>query len=130
MVWRALVVWLAMLVAAVANGTFRELAITPRIGDHAARFVSSLVLAAIVLLIGQLLTPWIGLRTSRSAWRVGVAWVALTLAFEFVAGHFLFHTTWQQLAADYDLAHGRIWIVVIIATLLAPVLGYRGGVAE
>jgi hypothetical protein len=47
-------------------------------------------------------------------------WVALTLAFEFLAGHYLFHKPWAALLADYDLSRGRIWILVLVATLLMP----------
>jgi len=53
------------------------------------------------------------------------AWVALTLAFEFLAGHYLFHNPWDKLLADYDVLHGRIWPLVLIVTLLAPVIAYR-----
>ena len=53
------------------------------------------------------------------------AWVALTLAFEFLAGHYLFHNPWDKLLADYDVWHGRIWPLVPIVTLLAPVIAYR-----
>jgi len=44
----------------------------------------------------------------------------LTLAFEFLAGHYLFHNPWSRLLEDYDVARGRIWILVLFTTLLAP----------
>ena len=46
----------------------------------------------------------------------------LTLAFEFLAGHFLFRNTWERLLADYNLAQGRVWILVLVTTLVTPVL--------
>jgi hypothetical protein len=48
----------------------------------------------------------------------------LTLAFEFLAGHYLFGHPWATLLADYNLARGRIWLLVLVATLLGPVLAY------
>jgi hypothetical protein len=53
---------------------------------------------------------------------LGVLWVGLTLAFEFLAGHFLFRVPWSRLAADYNVARGRIWMLVLVATLVAPTL--------
>ena len=46
----------------------------------------------------------------------------LTLAVEFLAGHFLFRNTWERLLADYNLAQGRVWILVLVTTLVTPVL--------
>ena len=53
---------------------------------------------------------------------MGVLWLAVTLAFEFLAGHYLFGDPWERLLAEYNVARGRLWVVVPITTLLAPVL--------
>lgn len=120
MLWRACAVWLGILVLASLNGALRDLLITPRIGDTLARALSTILLCGLVLLVTWLTITWIGPRTSRGALLVGTLWVALTLAFEFLAGHFLFHQPWVSLLADYDMRRGRIWIAVLIVTLLAP----------
>ena len=46
----------------------------------------------------------------------------LTLAFEFLAGHYLFGNSWERLLADYDVARGRIWPLVLIVTFVTPLL--------
>jgi hypothetical protein len=51
---------------------------------------------------------------------VGTLWLALTLTFEFVVGHYGFRKPWADLLADYDVRRGRIWVVVLVVTLLAP----------
>jgi hypothetical protein len=51
--------------------------------------------------------------------------VALTLAFEFLAGHYLFGNPWSRLLEDYDVFRGRIWILVLITTAVAPRLCAR-----
>jgi hypothetical protein len=56
---------------------------------------------------------------------VGGVWLGLTLAFEFLGGHFAFGKSWSELFADYDLTRGRIWPLVLIATTLAPWLWHR-----
>ena len=66
--------------------------------------------------------PWMRLATRGDAWRAGILWLVLTLAFEFLAGHYLFEAPWEQLLADYNVVQGRIWILVPMATLVAPVV--------
>lgn len=71
--------------------------------------------------------PWIAPRGVEEAWAVGVGWVALTLAFEFLGGHFLFGKSWTELTVDYNLLAGRIWVLVLVVTLLAPVIAFTKG---
>jgi hypothetical protein len=44
----------------------------------------------------------------------------MTVAFELLAGHYLFGNTWERLLADYNVLRGRIWVLVLITTFLAP----------
>jgi hypothetical protein len=46
------------------------------------------------------------------------------LAFEFLAGHFLFGHSWDRLLADYDILHGRIWPVALVVTFIAPLVAF------
>ena len=47
----------------------------------------------------------------------GIMWVALTVAFEFLAGHYVFGNSWKRLTADYNVFRGRIWILVLLTAL-------------
>ena len=120
MIARAVAVWLGILVLASANGALRDLVLTPRLGDTTARAVSSLVLAGVVVGVARLAIGWIAPPSAAAALGVGALWVALTLAFEFGAGHWLFRKPWAVLLEDYDVRRGRIWILVLVATFLAP----------
>jgi hypothetical protein len=42
----------------------------------------------------------------------------------FLGSHYLFGNPWQRLLADYNLAQGRIWVLVPLATLVAPVIAF------
>ena len=53
-----------------------------------------------------------------------MGWLGLTVAFEFLGGHYLFGDSWERLLAAYNVAQGQVWVLVLIATLLAPVLAY------
>ena len=56
---------------------------------------------------------------------IGAMWLGLTLAFEFLVGHYVFHTSWNELLADYNLLNGRLWLLVLATTLIAPRLVMR-----
>ncbi len=120
MTHRALVVWLALSVVAVLNGTFRQFVLLPSAGAHAGHVISSVTLSLLILLVAWLTIAWIGPTSARDAWAVGVLWLATTVVFEFVAGHYLFGHPWSKLLADYDIRQGRVWMVVLIVTVLAP----------
>jgi hypothetical protein len=127
MLARAGAVWLGIMVLAILNGAFRDVLLAPRLGDAAARAISSITLASAILLVTWLILPWIRPASMPDAWYTGLMWLAMTLAFEFGAGHFLVGTPWPALLADYDVFAGRLWILVLMATLIAPALAYRIG---
>jgi hypothetical protein len=122
---RALVVWFAMVPIAIANGAIREIAIVPLAGVTAGHVISTLTLCLAILGLTWLTIGWIRPVSVHDAARVGLWWMALTLAFEFLAGHYLFHTPWDRLVADYNVLEGRVWIFVPITTALAPGLMAR-----
>ncbi|HEX7919010.1 MAG TPA: hypothetical protein VF454_06360 [Gemmatimonadales bacterium] len=125
MVLRPLAVWGLLLVLAVLNGGLRESWLVPTFGTLRAHQLSTLLLSALILGATWVTFGWLGVRSTREALVVGALWLALTLAFEFLAGHFLFHRAWPVLLADYDLSQGRIWILVLVVTFLAPALCRR-----
>ncbi len=92
------------------------------------RIISTLLLSAFIFILAWLTIGWIGPRSTQQAWLVGAAWLLLTLAFEFLAGHYLFRNSWSSLLADYNVLRGRIWVLVLITTLVAPRVcaGVRG----
>ena len=63
--------------------------------------------------------------SASEAWRIGGLWVVLVLAFEFLAGHYVFGTPWSELLADYNVLRGRIWPLVLVITAVAPYVAGR-----
>jgi hypothetical protein len=117
---RGVAIWFVLLFAAIANGAVRQAWLVPWLGDPAGHVVSTVMLSVLIFGVGWIFFDWLGLRTSAEAWRLGVVWLVLTLAFEFLAGHFLFGAAWDKLLADYNLAAGRVWVLVLLTTLLTP----------
>ena len=124
MLARALAVWCLLLLLAVLNGGVRDTWLTPALGDPIGRAISSVLLSLVILFATWLTIGWIGPTTAGQAMAVGALWVGLTLAFEFGVGHYGFGKSWAELLADYDLLRGRIWILVLLTTFVAPLLTF------
>ena len=120
LVVRAFAVWFVMLLAASTNGAFRERFLIPRLGETTGRATSTLMLSLVVMLLTWLTIRWIDPASARDAWLVGIFWVVLTLAFEFLGGRYLFGKSWGELTGDYNVLRGRIWVLVLITITIAP----------
>ncbi|HSF02192.1 MAG TPA: hypothetical protein VLA62_04240, partial [Solirubrobacterales bacterium] len=125
MLTRALLIWILLVALAILNGIGREALLSPRLGAGAGHLVSSLLLAGLIGLTARLTISWIAPGSIRRAGFVGLLWLGLTVAFEFLAGHYAFGHSWQTLLADYDIRQGRAWVLVLFATLVAPAWAWR-----
>ena len=117
---RAVGAWLVMLAAMSANGALRESVLAPRLGAHRAGQVSSILGACLVASLAGVFVRRLPDPTDAPLGRVGALWGALTLAFEFGSGHFVSGHPWPVLLADYDVAGGRLWPLVLLTTVAAP----------
>lgn len=122
---RAIVTWLGLAFLAIANGVFREAVIAPRVSAETAHVVSTLSLCLLILLLTWVAIPWIAPASTSEAFSIGLLWFLTTVAFEFGFGRLVAGKSWSTLLADYDLTAGRIWILVLLATLTAPYLTAR-----
>jgi hypothetical protein len=122
MLLRAIEIWFVLLTVAVLNGSVREAWITARLGGFAAHVISTVMLSAAIAFIAWISILWVGAETTTDAFVVGSTWLLLTMAFEFLAGHYLFRNPWEKLFADYNIFQGRIWVIVLFSTFLAPIL--------
>ncbi len=125
MIGRALLVWLVILILASLNGAAREAWLIPYSGEGTGRAISTVALCGLVFLAAWLTIGWIHPLGPADALRVGLMWLVLTLAFEFLAGHYLFHQPWAVLLEEYDLRRGRIWVAVLVVVLFAPLWAMR-----
>jgi hypothetical protein len=125
MLKRAFVVWCVLLTIAILNGALRVGLLIPRIGETWGLAVSTVFLSAAIVGLTACTIGWMRPRTWGETWTIGLFWLGLTLAFEFLGGHFLFGQPWDMLLADYNVSQGRIWIVVLLATALGPAVAVR-----
>lgn len=109
----ATLAWLGFAVVAVGGGIFRVVWLEPRIGDSLANVTETLMLAVVLASLIWIAVPWLapGLRRPDLN-RLGIFWVAMTLVFEFVFGHFVDGASWGALFANYDISAGRLWVLI------------------
>jgi hypothetical protein len=124
--WRIwLLGWFGMLALALLNGTFRAVVTQPLLGETTARALATVILLAALAGYAWWLHRRRPIPTVRQAWAIGLAWVAMTLAFEFGWGGLVEGLSWATMLADYDVTAGRIWVLVPIWIVLVPVIVRR-----
>jgi hypothetical protein len=119
-----LIAWLGLAVLAVINGALREIGYKKAVGELAAHQISTFTLIILSgIYIWFVIAKWPP-RAGGQAILIGVVWLGMTLAFEFLAGHYLFGNPWSKILHDYNLFAGRIWILIPIWTVAAPYVFY------
>jgi hypothetical protein len=121
---RQLLAWAALPLAAVANGILRDQTYGRGMDETVAHSLSVLPLAAVVGVWAGILSRRWPVRSRRSAARVGLLWLALTVAFESGLGRARGVGAREQLA-EYDVRRGRLWPLALAVIALAPPLSFR-----
>ena len=123
--WKYLVAWLLMLLVSIANGAVRDFTYGKHMDELTAHQLSSvsgiLVLALVIRGFVRRYPPL----SSREAISIGLLWMALTVAFEFLFFHYVGGHSWSELLANYNVLRGRVWVVVLAWVAIAPYLFFR-----
>jgi len=117
--------WLGLAILAVFNGIIREKVYSQTLPEISAHQLSTLIA---ILLFGcyiYFITGIFKLQSAHQAILIGVIWLIMTIAFEFFFGHYIIGHSWSRLFHDYHILKGRVWILVLIWTTIAPYLFYR-----
>lgn len=120
LILKTALIWLLIALLAVGNGILREKLLVPALGKGRALPVSGITLALIVLLVTWLTFDFIGMYPAATYLYVGLQWVIMTLAFEFLFGHYAGGKSWQVLLQVFDVRKGDLFLLVLVVTLLAP----------
>jgi hypothetical protein len=114
---RALAIWLLLMAAESAQGGLRRLLASD--AAQAARQGGVILSVVLIFIITWYSLSWIRVRTLAGALGVGLLWVIATLAFDAGLGRALGYS-WDRIAADYDLSHGALMPVGLVAMALTP----------
>lgn len=123
--WKYILAWIPMVLIAIVNGILRESWYGKHINELVAHQISTLTG---VVLFG--LYIWTVIRIwppdhLRQSFLIGLFWLGLTIAFEFLFGHYVAGHTWRRLFHDYNLFDGRVWLAVLVWVTIAPCIFYR-----
>lgn len=117
--------WLIILPVMIANGMFRELVLRNAVGPDAAETLSVLLgMIAIVLLTRPLLRRLAG-NPPAALLRASLTLVALTVAFEFLFGHYVDNKSWMELIENYFIWRGNLWPLALATLAFMPFLWGR-----
>ena len=126
MPWRrAIAVWLVLIGAEMIHGIVRSIVLMPRMGDKRARQIGVFTGSLMNLGITHVFIRWIGARTTRPLVGIGVVWVVLTVVFEVTFGRLVMRSSWGRIRSDYDLAHGGLLPIGLVALAGSPLVAAR-----
>lgn len=127
---KLLIAWLLILPAMIMNGLFRELVLKSLVPAPVAEAISVAIgLAIVVVLTRYLLRPLAGKPTAQVV-RASVILVLLTVAFEFLFGHYVDGKSWSELAANYEVWNGKLWPILLAAIAFMPFLWSRWSISR
>ena len=125
MIVKYAVAWLLMPIIGIINGTIRQYAYSNALGELRAHQVSTVTgIFLFGLYIWALTLLW-KIRSSAEAITIGLIWLTLTIAFEFLFGHYVMKHPWSRLLHDYNLFEGRLWVLVLLWVTLAPYVFHK-----
>ena len=122
---QAFCLWLGFLAVAIGCAIIREKFLAPGLGPAAGRALGTLLVGAIIFGIIYLYVGRLKGATRVSLVKLGLFWTILTIAFEFLFGHYVMGHSWDSLWADYNVLQGRLWPLVLIVTLFGPLLARK-----
>lgn len=122
--WRYILLWVPMIFIAIANAGIREFVYAKYLGELRAHQVSTATGIFFFGLYIWVITNFWHIQSTTQALTIGLIWLGLTVAFEFIFGHYIVGHPWSQLLADYNLFAGRVWIFVLIWIAIAPFFFY------
>lgn len=120
MIFRAAIIWAAIAFMAIVNGLVRENIIAPTVGANVALPISGVTLSLIVLVITYASFKYLAATNKSNCVFIGAQWVFMTLAFEFVFGHYVAGKSWAEILQVFNVFSGDLFVLVIIVSLVSP----------
>jgi hypothetical protein len=119
---RGLVVWFVLMGAEVLHGVARAIWLIPVVGDFRARQIGVATGTIINLAVALLFIRWIRPARVSDAVSIGILWVVLTLASEIALGRIIMRASWERIGSDYDLVHGGLLPMGLLALAMIPLI--------
>jgi len=120
-----IIAWLPLVLIGIINGAIREIGYKKILGELHAHQVSTLTGIILMGIYIGYLTLNLKIQSAGQAIIIGSIWLVLTIAFEFLFGHYVMKNEWSRLLHDYNILKGRLWLLVLIWIITAPYIFYR-----
>lgn len=121
---KSLAIWALIIPLAIANGYMRTRILEPLTANYALP-LSGLALCAMILVLCWCLVPRLGTTNQKTYIVMGTCWAVLAAGVECAMGRFILNTSWRELMAAYNPAHGNLWLLVLVCTAISPWLSAR-----
>jgi len=125
MFWRYILAWIAMPFIGIINGMIRQYGYSHFVGEQTAHQISTVTGIILFGLYVWFVTLKWKIQSAGQALMIGMIWLCLTVAFEFLFGHFVMNNPWSVLLRDYNILEGRLWVLVLVFITLAPLIFYQ-----
>lgn len=120
-----ILIWVPMIFIAILNGTIRQYWYNRHMSElHAHQLSTLTAILLFALYTGVATRIWKPVSAAQAV-AIGILWLGLTVAFEFLFGHYIAKHDWGRLLQDYNIFAGRVWVAVLIWVTVAPYLFYR-----
>lgn len=119
---KSLGIWFLLTVSAIIVATFRVGVLLPPFGEQTAHQLGTILFLIIQFVIIYFFIKKMKIKETKTLLGIGIFWVVITIIFEFVFGHYVMGHSWQKLFADYNLLNGRLWVLVLLNNIAAPLI--------
>lgn len=117
--------WLPLLIIAVLNGALRDAVYGRFMSELLAHQISTIIGAILFGIYIRALVHFWRPDSSTQAFHIGLVWLAMTVAFEFLFMHYVAGHSWHTLLHDYNILAGRVWTLLLVWVAIAPYVFYQ-----
>lgn len=125
LIFKSLVIWLVLMITAVANAAIREKLLVSVIGSGISLPVSGLLLSILIFLVAYVSLSFFGNNGVNEYLLIGISWFALTIGFEFLFGSLVAGKSWYEILQVFNIFKGNLFILALISTLISPWLSAK-----
>jgi hypothetical protein len=119
-----IVLWILFIFAGFLSNWFGEMLAFPAPDEYYRHVCDILRLIAIVIALVYVFSRTMEVQQCAAADLIfiGFFWVAATVIYEFVYGHYFRGIAWNTAFADYNIVKGKLRAFVLLAELITPYL--------
>lgn len=122
---KTLGVWFILAVSAIVVATFRVGVLLPLFGEQTAHQIGTILYLIVQFIIIYFFIRKMKIKEVKTLLGIGLFWVVITIIFEILFGHYVMGLSWEKLFADYNLFNGRLWVLVLVNNIAAPLISEK-----